>query len=102
MQALAATISALTITVWPGGGEAAYTHTLRCPSPNPDCAALARASRPFAPVPKDVVCTQIYGGPQRALVRGTYGGRRVWARFNRTDGCQIARWNRHKFLFDRR
>jgi hypothetical protein len=34
-------------------------------------------------------------------VRGTYQGRRIWTRFARRDGCEIARWNRHRFLFDR-
>jgi hypothetical protein len=99
---LAAALTSLTITVWPGAGSESFTYTLRCPSPNPDCAALARVARPFAPIPPEMACAQIYGGPQRALVRGTYNGRRIWARFNRTDGCQIARWNRHRFLFDRR
>jgi hypothetical protein len=50
-------------------------------------------------VPKDVFCTQIYGGPQEALVTGTYAGAKVWARFNRRDGCQTDRWNRVAFLF---
>ena len=41
-----------------------------------------------------MACTQIYGGPQMARVVGTIAGRRVWATFNRTDGCQISRWER--------
>jgi hypothetical protein len=45
------------------------------------------------------VCTEIYGGPAEALVTGTHRGRRIWARFNRTDGCRIERWRRHAFLF---
>ena len=56
-------------------------------------------ARPFAPVPKGVACTQIYGGPQIAIVSGTFRGRRVWARFSRVDGCQTERWNRVRFLF---
>ena len=39
-------------------------------------------------------CTEIYGGAQAALVVGTVEGKRVWARLQRGDGCQIARWNR--------
>lgn len=54
---------------------------------------------PFAPVPPDQACTEIYGGPQEAVVVGVYGGKPVRTRFTRTDGCQIARWNRVKFLF---
>ena len=48
----------------------------------------------FAPVPKDIVCTEIYGGPQKARVIGTVAGHRIWATFTRENGCQIYRWNR--------
>ena len=65
------------------------------------CRRLAGLNRPFAPVPKDTACTQIYGGPQEARVTGTFGGRRVWVTFRRTDGCEIGRWNRVAFLFAR-
>ena len=101
MQLLAAALTSLTITVWPGAGPASFTHTLRCSSPNPDCAALARLENAFVPVPKEALCGAIYGGPQRALVRGTFRGRRIWTRFARRNACEIARWNRHDFLFDR-
>jgi hypothetical protein len=102
VQLLAAALTSLTITVWPGAGPESFTYTLRCPSPNPDCAALARVARPFAPIPPEMACIELYGGPQRALVRGTFRGRRIWTRFARRDGCEIGRWNRHAFLFDRR
>jgi hypothetical protein len=99
MPVLAAITAALTITVWPQGTSGpSRTHVLRCPR-DPVCARLARVSKPFAPVPRGVACSQIYGGPQVALVRGTYEGRRVWARFKRSDGCQVERWNRIAFLF---
>lgn len=39
-------------------------------------------------------CTQIYGGPQTALVTGTIGGERVHRRFSRTNGCEIAEFRR--------
>ena len=98
MHAVAAVTAALTITVWPQGPDGpAKTHVLRCPG-SPSCARLARVSEPFAPLAKGVACTEIYGGPQTALVRGTYMGGRVWARFRRSDGCQINRWNRISFL----
>lgn len=96
--------TSLTVTVWPQGREegAAKRWTLRCnpvggthPSARRACARLASLDEPFAPVPRDAVCTQVYGGPQEALVTGTYRGDSVWARFNRKNGCQIARWNRH-------
>lgn len=101
MQLLAAALTSLTITVWPGAGPESFTRALRCPSSDRDCAALARIPRPFAPVPAGAVCTEIYGGPRRAFVRGTYRGRRIWVRFARRNGCEIARWDRHAFLFDR-
>jgi hypothetical protein len=39
------------------------------------------------------LCTQQYGGPQVAVVTGTFHGRRVDCVFSRTDGCEISRWN---------
>ncbi|MDX6508772.1 MAG: hypothetical protein QOG81_524 [Gaiellaceae bacterium] len=63
------------------------------------CSKLLQVQNPFAPVRRDVACTQIYGGPQGATVVGVYGGRSVSTTFTRTDGCQIARWNRVRFLF---
>jgi len=96
----------LRITVWPKGRPGASVHwTLRCgpprgtlPHPARACRRLAALAGPFAPVPRDAVCTQIYGGPQIAVVAGRYRGLRVWALFRRSDGCQIARWNRIAFL----
>jgi hypothetical protein len=79
--------------------------TLRCPTGGTlpkaaqACSRLDRLDGPFAPVPKDVACTEVYGGPQVAEVRGTFQGKPVNTRFTRTDGCQIARWNRVRFLF---
>ena len=47
----------------------------------------------FAPVPPDVACIQIYGGPPTARVRGELRGTQVDARFNRANGCEIERWD---------
>ncbi len=99
MQLVATIAAALTITVWPQGPDGpSHTRVLRCPG-HTDCARLARVQDPFAPVPPGTACTEIYGGPQVALVRGTFRGHRVWARFRRSDGCQIQRWDRVAFLF---
>jgi hypothetical protein len=46
----------------------------------------------FAQVPQDAICTQIYGGPQKAVVKGTIGSQRIWASFRRRNGCEISRW----------
>jgi hypothetical protein len=111
MSALAAILVASTslhITVWPHGqGQPGVrSYTLRCapaggtlPRPGAACSRLARLARPFAPTPKDAVCTQIYGGPQQALVTGRFRGRAIRARFSRGNGCEIARWSRIQFLF---
>jgi hypothetical protein len=39
------------------------------------------------------MCTMLYGGPATAHVTGTWAGRPVDARFDRADGCEIARWD---------
>jgi hypothetical protein len=102
----AAVLAALTITVMPGNGAAAHHWTLHCgppggtlPQRTAACAKLAKLHAPFAPVPADAVCSQIYGGPDVARVKGIYRGRRIDAVFNRRNGCEIARWKRVAFLF---
>jgi hypothetical protein len=56
------------------------------------------ASRPE----RNRVCIQIYGGPETALIRGTVGQFDADRRFSRSDGCQIADWNRAVPLLPRR
>jgi hypothetical protein len=101
----------LRITVRQNGREGpARTWTLRCdppggtlPRPAAACRRLAAfPDSPFAPTPPDVACSQIYGGPQEAFVRGRFRGRSVWARFSRRDGCAVERWNRIGFLLPAR
>jgi hypothetical protein len=99
----------LRIAVWAKGRDSGLPPkrwTLRCnpaggtlPSPVQACARLLANLTAVKPVPPETVCTQIYGGPQEALVSGTLRGRRVWVRFNRRNGCEIARWNRLRSLF---
>ncbi|WP_099966529.1 SSI family serine proteinase inhibitor [Streptomyces sp. JV178] len=48
---------------------------------------------PFAPVAPGTVCTMLYGGPATAHVTGSWAGRPVDARFERGNGCEIARWD---------
>jgi hypothetical protein len=54
--------------------------------------------RLFAPVPRTMPCTAIYGGPAVARVRGTIQGERVNARFGLENGCEIARWKDNRRL----
>ncbi|MBO8202238.1 hypothetical protein JW613_28705 [Streptomyces smyrnaeus] len=95
----------LTFTV-AHSGRAAHdgSYTLRChppggrhAAPSRACAALDRATSqgrdPFKPVAAGATCTMIYGGPATARVTGTWQGRKVDARFSRTNGCEVARWN---------
>jgi hypothetical protein len=38
------------------------------------------------------ICTQIYGGRQRAHITGTIGSRHIDRRLKRTNGCEIGDW----------
>jgi hypothetical protein len=95
----------LAITVWPqGGGGPARTWSLECdpaggslPAARGACARLSRQT--LEPLPRDSICTQVYGGPQKARVRGRFEGRSVDARFSRTNGCEIHRWDSVRYLF---
>ncbi len=106
MHVLATVATALSITVWPGGTDgSAHAWTLRCgpaggtlPQATQACTRLAALDHPFAPTPAGVACSAIYGGPQVARVTGRYRGRRISTTFRRRDGCEIARWNRVRFL----
>ena len=99
----------LTITLIPNSGRPKVgrrSFTLGCrpargtlPHRVTACSKLLQVQNPFAPVPPDQACTQIYGGAQEAVVTGVYGGKALRTTFNRTNGCQIARWNRVGFLF---
>ena len=97
----------LRIRVWNEGrdGRPTRTFTLRCDpaggsirQPALACRRLKALRSPFAPPPKDVVCTQIYGGPQEALVTGRHAGRKVWVLLTLRDGCHIERWRKLSFL----
>jgi hypothetical protein len=99
--------AALDISVWNQGTDGPVrTWTLRCP-PGGTLPAAARAcsrldamgTNAFRPIPRNVACAELYGGPQVAEVNGTFEGRPIRARFSRTNACEIDRWERHKFLF---
>jgi hypothetical protein len=52
----------------------------------------------LAPVPDKTACITIYGGPAVARVTGTLRREAVDARFDLTNGCEIARWKRNREL----
>ncbi|WP_049580702.1 SSI family serine proteinase inhibitor [Streptomyces sp. SBT349] len=90
----------LVITVADSGTSADGTYELTCrpaggehPDPAAACAALERQAEPFAAVAADAMCTYVYGGSATATIKGVWDGKAVDARFDRTDGCEIARWD---------
>ncbi|MFL5820495.1 MAG: hypothetical protein ACJ76S_07425 [Solirubrobacteraceae bacterium] len=60
-------------------------------------ARLLRSFLASIPDPRRL-CSQIYGGPDRALIAGTIGGIRIGRHFARTDGCKTSDWNRARLL----
>jgi hypothetical protein len=86
----------LTVTVWPEGRDGPVRERrVECPG-TAVCGELS--VQRLAPVPRDVACTAIYGGPSVARVTGTLRGEPVDERFSLEDGCQIARWERNRAL----
>lgn len=45
------------------------------------------------PLPGDRVCTEIYGGPDTAHIRGTLDGQPVDTVIDRANGCGISDWD---------
>lgn len=95
----------LTIVVRDAPRRGERTYTLECdpaggdhPDPEAACQSLRELKDPFTPVSPDAMCTEIFGGPQTATVTGTFRGDPVNAEFSRTNGCEIARWDRHAAL----
>jgi Subtilisin inhibitor-like len=97
----------LTITFWPEGRDAEESKrwTLRCspaagtmPRAAATCARLLALTKPFAPQRKNLVCTDIFGGPQQAVIAGRYKGERIWTALGLRNGCQIARAKKLAFL----
>jgi hypothetical protein len=99
----ASATTTLTVRYWPTGTAGkSVKWTLRCQpvggtlrAPAKACAKLkAGGPKLFAPLPREVVCTEIWGGPQVARVTGKLGTRTIAGTFNRANGCEIGRWNR--------
>lgn len=80
-----------TLTCRPVGGSLPHARAV--------CAALDAAHDLFAPVPRGVMCSQIYFGPQKMTVIGRWRGHPVSARFSRINGCQEERWNKAAAVF---
>ncbi len=81
-------------------GEKA-TNTSTLPDALAACASLEKLTTLVNSSPNPTkVCTQIYGGPQRAQVSGLLRGQAVNLEFSRSDGCLISQWDAAKFLLD--
>jgi hypothetical protein len=91
----------LVVEVDLGDGSPQQRWTLTCvgsvsgdhPQAEEACEHLKSLDEPFAPLPDDQICTQVYGGPQTAHVTGVWGGDPVDLRLSRTDGCRISQWD---------
>lgn len=99
----------LTVSVTAKPGAKPHEWTLKCNPPggsHPDakkaCAALAKSKNPFKATPKNRMCTQIFGGPQKAKIDGTWNGAKVDATFSRKNGCEIDRWNAIKTVLNQK
>ena len=96
------------ITFWPEGPDGPSREaTLTCdpaggthPDPEAACEVLAATSdtEVLAPVPPDTACTMIFGGPEQATAVGVLNGEEVDASFERSNGCELDRWDRHAAL----
>ena len=91
--------SQLTIVVDDGSGSTS-TWSLTCdptggdhPDAEQACAAIEGHRSALNPVPKDRMCAQVYGGPQKATVTGTWRGEQIFAALSRTNACETARWD---------
>ncbi len=80
----------------PEPGVKARAATLTCPATEQDaqaaCEQLESLEDPFAPVPRDALCTKVFGGPEQITAYGTWEGQAVNTKFVRTNGCEIDRY----------
>lgn len=95
--AATSSLAELTVVVDADGSdpESPRTTTVSCDAPEDSdvCREVATIARKtFEPTPGNVACTELYGGPETATVKGTLRGERVDAKFTRVNGCEIARW----------
>lgn len=91
--------SRLEIVVDDGTGQTT-TWTLTCdppggshPAAEQACAAIEAHRSALKPVDKNKMCAQVYGGPERATISGTWRGDEIFAALSRTDACETARWD---------
>jgi len=89
--------ASLRVMLEPTGADGPHsTWAVACPSATQTaaCARLFATTEAFTPPPANGACTMIYGGPQVLSVTGNVGDRRVTYHTGRTNGCQIADYER--------
>ena len=97
-----ATENELSVELDRGDGSAVARYTLVCadvaggdhPAAQEACDHLLTIDDPFAPIPEDAMCTQVFDGPQTARVTGRWRGEPVDLELGRNDGCRIEQWDR--------
>jgi ABC-type phosphate transport system substrate-binding protein len=90
-------VADLTVTVDADGDGSRQPQTTTVKCDTADASKACRAAdgmdaKTFEPVGDMVACTQQYGGPETATVKGTLHGDAIDAKFSRVNGCEISRW----------
>jgi hypothetical protein len=88
-----ATELAITLDADGPDGDPGQTEMATCePGTGGACDRLKATD--LAPLDPATPCTEIYGGPDVAIVEGTLDGQEVSAALNRANGCEIERFDR--------
>jgi hypothetical protein len=79
--------------------------TLKCnptggtlPQAKNACKQLLKIAQPFAAPDPDQMCSQIFESEEVATVKGSWKGKKISAKYSKTNSCEIARWAALKFL----
>jgi hypothetical protein len=83
----------LSIVVSLDGGKTRERVTVTCPGAGGGACRSLKAHPEVLWPATDRVCTEIYGGPERARIRGEVNGRQVDVIVQRNNGCGIDDWN---------
>jgi hypothetical protein len=78
-------VSTWTLTCDPTGGTLPHA-ALACRT------LAAHGKQGLAPVPKGMMCPQIFSGAQTATITGSWNGTAVDASLKRSNGCETGRW----------
>jgi hypothetical protein len=80
----------------PDGPEEEATEEVSCEevSDDPACLAVGELeASDLDPPPPDQACTELFGGPDEATIQGEIDGEDVDAELNRSNGCEIDRFD---------